>query len=100
MSYPILGSNYEGWMVYYSNAPTLFSGEMLVDTFYCSDERSLYPDHFNSEMIAENGDGFPHFFNDYVLIFSSRRTGGYGGSDLYISVMRNGIWSKADNPGP
>jgi flagellar motor protein MotB len=35
------------------------------------------------------------------LYFSSRRTGGYGGSDLYVShIQSNGKWSDPENLGP
>lgn len=96
----VLGFNEEGSVMYYFKGPTLFSGEILVDTFVESDERSLIENNFISEMIPENGDGVPYFFNDEVLIFSSRRDGGFGGSDLYISRQINGIWTKAENLGP
>ena len=36
-----------------------------------------------------------------VLIFASKRPGGYGGSDLYISLRQaNGKWGPAKNMGP
>jgi outer membrane protein OmpA-like peptidoglycan-associated protein/tetratricopeptide (TPR) repeat protein len=35
------------------------------------------------------------------LYFASRRPGGYGGSDIYVSHLQsNGTWSKAENLGP
>jgi outer membrane protein OmpA-like peptidoglycan-associated protein/tetratricopeptide (TPR) repeat protein len=34
------------------------------------------------------------------LYFASRRPDGYGGSDLYVSHLKNGKWSKAENLGP
>lgn len=35
------------------------------------------------------------------LYFASRRPGGYGGSDIYVShLLPNGTWSKAENLGP
>src|SRR6185503_3374749 len=40
------------------------------------------------------------FFNDSICLFSSDRTGGFGGYDLYISTRHNGIWSEAVNLGP
>lgn len=96
----VAGFNDEGSVMYYFKGPTLFSGEILVDTFVEKDERSLNPDRFESGMLPENGDGTPQFFNDSVLIFSSRRSGGYGGSDLYISMLKNGNWTNAENLGP
>jgi outer membrane protein OmpA-like peptidoglycan-associated protein len=35
------------------------------------------------------------------IYFASRRPGGYGGSDIYVShLLPNGTWSKAQNLGP
>jgi outer membrane protein OmpA-like peptidoglycan-associated protein len=35
------------------------------------------------------------------LYFASRRLGGYGGSDIYVShLMENGYWTKPENLGP
>ena len=96
----VLGFNEDGLVMYYFKGPTLYSGEILIDTFVENKKRSLFPDQFTSVMIAENGDGTPHFFNDSVLIFSSRRSGGYGGYDLYISILKNGSWTNAENLGP
>lgn len=38
---------------------------------------------------------FPNLMNDSILIFSSDRSGGIGGLDLYVSKMENGAWSQA-----
>lgn len=35
-----------------------------------------------------------------ALYFSSNRTGGYGGKDLYVSYRVNGKWMPAENMGP
>ncbi len=96
----VLGFNEDGSVMYYFKGSTLFSGEIFIDTFVENEKRSLYPDLFKSDLISENGDGTPHFFNDSTLIFSSSRTGGYGGSDLYITNKKNGRWVKAKNLGP
>ncbi len=34
------------------------------------------------------------------LYFASRRSGGYGGSDIYVSHFMNGRWSNPENMGP
>ena len=39
-------------------------------------------------------------FNNNTLIFSSKRKGGYGGYDLYISVMNDEGWEEPVNLGP
>jgi hypothetical protein len=35
-----------------------------------------------------------------VMIFASNREGGFGGYDLYYSILKNGIWSSPVNLGP
>ncbi len=96
-----LGFDQEGTVLYYFKGPSLFSGEVLVDTFKNSSGGiKKMADHFSSPMIPENGDGFPQFYNDTILIFASAREGGYGGRDLYLSKFSNGQWGNAKNLGP
>lgn len=45
-----------------------------------------------------NSDVF--FFDDQVVLFSSRDLRGYGGYDLYASVKKEGVWSEPKNLGP
>jgi len=40
-----------------------------------------------------------YFYNDEVVIFSSREGQGYGGYDLYASVKRDGYWTTPVNLG-
>ncbi len=47
----------------------------------------------------EFGDQDLSVFQDSIIIFSSKRLGGYGGYDLYLSVNRNGLWSEPMNLG-
>ncbi|MEQ9304588.1 MAG: hypothetical protein RJQ14_11820 [Marinoscillum sp.] len=52
---------------------------------------------------SDRNDKCPHFvrtvFNDY-LIFASDRAGGFGGFDLYYSLLKNGVWQQPINFGP
>jgi len=38
-------------------------------------------------------DFFPSVLKDSILIFSSDRSGGFGGIDMYASQIENGLWS-------
>ena len=40
------------------------------------------------------------FVNDDVMLFASDRPGGYGGYDLYYSVLTDSVWSAPVNLGP
>jgi outer membrane protein OmpA-like peptidoglycan-associated protein len=78
---------------------TQYSGTILVDTFKAdSDVRSL-PPPFQAPIVAKDGDNALGFFNDSVMIFASRRPGGYGGLDLYYSVFRDYMWTNPVNMG-
>ena len=41
-----------------------------------------------------------YFFNNNVVIYSSREGQGYGGYDLYASVKKDGYWTTPVNLGP
>jgi len=41
-----------------------------------------------------------HIFNFESMIFASRRAGGYGGYDLYVTYMKDGQWTNPSNLGP
>ncbi|MFT5167699.1 MAG: outer membrane protein OmpA-like peptidoglycan-associated protein, partial [Saprospiraceae bacterium] len=96
----VLGFDEAGAILYYFKGPSLFSGEVLVDTFNPINGKPLLPDHFVSPMKTESGDSDPQFYKDSVLVFSSKREGGYGGKDLYITKFMNGAWESAKNLGP
>ncbi|MBP7058593.1 OmpA family protein, partial [Candidatus Gracilibacteria bacterium] len=40
---------------------------------------------------------FPYLLNDTVLYFASNSHPGFGGLDLFRSVLRNGAWSQPEN---
>ena len=73
-------------------------GTILVDTLN-SEEIKLNNTPFKSPVISEIGDHAMSIFQDSLMIFSSCRTGGYGGYDLYLSILKNGEWSHAINLG-
>ncbi|MFY7909871.1 MAG: hypothetical protein ACOVO2_09985, partial [Emticicia sp.] len=35
-----------------------------------------------------------------IMVFTSNRAGGFGGYDIYYSVLENGVWSSPINAGP
>ncbi|GEM_PF-123291 len=91
----------DGSRLYFWRGQTLFSGDIMVDTFRNSLARQYYtPVHFDGPMRPWEGDCDLFFFNDTTLLFASRRPGGYGGLDLYISQYRQGQWTAPKNLGP
>lgn len=52
-----------------------------------------------NSVLSSNGDDKCPFLNNNVMVFTSNRDGGYGGFDLYYSIMENGEWSEPTNFG-
>jgi outer membrane protein OmpA-like peptidoglycan-associated protein len=88
-----------GKNMFFFRGLTQFSGEVLVDTFKSETEVRSLPPQFLGPMNSFDGDNSLQFFNDSILIFSSRKAGGYGGTDLYYSVLSEGRWQPAKNMG-
>lgn len=96
----IAGFNATGQVMYYFRGYTLHGGQIFADTAGRKDEYAINPTPFASLMQPEQGDRDPFFFNDSTLIFSSRRAGGYGALDLYVTRWRDTAWSAPQNLGP
>ena len=94
----VYGFSTNGQILYYLTA----AGKNFVirtDTF--SQEQPLNSSgQFNGPFLSSHGGADLFFFNDSICLFSSDRPGGYGGYDLYISLLQNGSWTKAVNLGP
>ncbi len=95
-----LGFDDAGELLYFFRGKTPQSGQILVDTFREDPlGRTLFFEVYRSPMRPEEGDCAPHFFNDSILLFASRRAGGLGGLDLYVSTRHGGVWQPAQNLG-
>ncbi len=95
----ILDFTNNGQVLFYFKGNDLVSGEILVDSF-STQETSLFSKSFKGPLNPQRGDISFHFFNDSILVFSSRMDGGEGGLDLYISTWNAGNWSTPQNLGP
>ena len=95
-----LGFNESGQVLYFFRGFTPYGGEIFADTAAAKDEYALHPPLFNSPMQPETGDGSPFFIHDRALLFASRRAGGMGGLDLWITVYADTAWSEPVNLGP
>ena len=74
------------------------ASDLYADTF-SNDIESKIVRPYRSDFNAEKGDCYLFTFKDSVMLFSSRRPGGYGGYDLYYSILRDGRWTRGINLG-
>ncbi|MEY4134677.1 MAG: tetratricopeptide repeat protein [Saprospiraceae bacterium] len=88
-----------GRSMYYFRGNTFSQGQIFVDTFSAS-AKNLTAEIFFGPADAIAGISAPHFVNDTLLVFPSKRPGGLGGMDLYKSVFYQGKWSNPVNLGP
>lgn len=94
-----LDFNADGQVLYFSRGFSLYSGDIHVDTAGRKDEYAIESPLFTGPMRPEDGDGALFYFNDTTLLFASRRPGGFGGFDLYWSVLSKNTWSTPQNLG-
>ncbi len=88
-----------GRTLYFFRGLTQYSGDIMIDTFKSDVEIRGLPPQFQSPIKAEDSDNSLFFFNDSIIIFASRRAGGFGGSDLYYTVFSEGAWRAPQNMG-
>ncbi len=96
----LLGFSNDGSRLYFFRGQSTYSGDIYVDTFRQEIEESVLVNTlFESPMNPWEGDVSPYFFDDNNIVFSSRRAGGFGGLDLFITTFQNGEWTKPQNLG-
>ncbi len=90
-----------GEALYFFRGNSLFSGDILVDTFSENvfDKNMLYQE-LHGPARAWEGDCDLQFFNDTILLFASRRAGGFGGLDIYVATLTQHGWTEPENLGP
>jgi hypothetical protein len=59
-----------------------------------------YESPANVGSLNSSGEDKCPFILKKIMIFASNREGGFGGYDLYYSILKNGIWSSPVNLGP
>lgn len=94
----LMDFNDNGQVMYYYKGLGRTGGEALVDSFKATVEH-LYPPKLDTPLSVKKGDSHPYFFNDSTMLFSSNRTGGVGGKDIYITTRENGYWTVPKNLG-
>jgi outer membrane protein OmpA-like peptidoglycan-associated protein/tetratricopeptide (TPR) repeat protein len=73
--------------------------EILVDTFSVDQEEKPAPISAQIPINIAVGDKDIFIYNDSLILFSSKRKGGFGGYDVYVIQKVEGIWSKPINLG-
>ncbi|MFI5163748.1 MAG: OmpA family protein [Bacteroidia bacterium] len=58
------------------------------------------PQNLGSEINTAGDENFPYIGSSNILYFSSNGHPGFGGLDLFASIMKDGKWSKATNMMP
>lgn len=96
----LLGFDETGKMLHFYQGWDLQRGEVLMDTFRSAEERTMSAVPLSVPLRPEEGDNYPVFYRDTLMIFASNRRGGYGGWDLYKVSKRNGRWMLPENLGP
>ncbi|MGK0388699.1 MAG: outer membrane protein OmpA-like peptidoglycan-associated protein [Maribacter sp.] len=86
-------------MYYYKGYHQTKDGAIFTDTLSNTDT-VIFPTEFKSPVDIRKGDETPQFFNDSIIIYASRKEGGYGGLDLYvIKRLPGGFWTRPKNLG-
>lgn len=96
----LLDFNSDGSVLYYYKGLRPDQGDILVDTFRQAEDRVISSTPLPGPVNARAGDRDLFFYNDTLLLFASRRPGGYGGYDIYRSFLRRGRWTTPENMGP
>ncbi|MCB0654892.1 MAG: OmpA family protein [Saprospiraceae bacterium] len=71
---------------------------ILVDTF--NQQEKSQRGIWHSPLDLVQGDDYLYIYHDSLILFASKRPGGYGGYDLYASRMVDQRWSRPFNLGP
>ncbi len=95
----VLDFNTNGSILFFMKGESPTTASIHVDTFGVQ-KSEIYPPKLKSPVYGEKGDVYLQFYNDSTVIFASKRTGGYGGYDLYVSYMKEDLWSQPKNLGP
>jgi len=95
----IEGFNPDGSVMYFLKSQDKITGQIYADTFSIDKDPEAFPKRFASPLIPELGDKCLQVFNNNTLLFASKRKGGYGGYDLYVSERIDGQWDAPINLG-
>jgi len=96
----LIGFSGQGQVLLYYQGWNWERGEIFADTFQQSEQRTLTTTPLLAPVRGQNGEQQLFVYNDSLVLFASRKPGGYGGLDLYQTSFRNGQWQAPVNMGP
>ena len=96
----LLDFNSKGNSLFYFKGPRLDRGQIFIDTFKSIEERSISTNPLISPIDPFSGEGMLFVASDDLIYFSSRRSGGYGGYDIYRIRRSGDYWEEPENLGP
>jgi outer membrane protein OmpA-like peptidoglycan-associated protein len=82
-------------MVFSSNKPGGM-GKMDIYIAYFNGEEWTGVINIGAQINTSANEVFPTIMNDSILLFASDRSGGSGGLDIYVSLLKNGIWASPE----
>ena len=94
------GFNEDGTVMFFSKGYDYNKSNILVDTFKNDRTASDFPNEFLAKIKGSLGDAFLNIYNDSTILFSSKREGGFGGYDIYVTQLQSGRWTEPHNLGP
>lgn len=88
---------HDGTAMVFLKSSSNLNPELLIKNFDEPEQEQAVP--LELPLRLRDGDKDPFFFQDSLLFFSSNRPGGFGGYDLYLSILRDGNWLMPVNLG-
>lgn len=87
----------DGSVLYFIKSNDLVSGTLYTDSITIG---KTFLNRFESPIIAEKGDKDLFVFKDQYYFFASKRKGGFGGYDIYVTYKIDDFWIEPINLGP
>ncbi len=93
------GISDNGQVMFYYKGKRYGDGFIYTDSLM-SPIKTGFPKEFKSPIRIKEGDASPFFFNDSIIVYASKKQGGQGGLDLYITQrIQQKYWTQPQNLG-